>query len=350
MPFDDRFVDQLAQKLAAPIAALEQRRITLRKQRPQRILRGILRVVSAIATFVVVLVVMAKLGIGGGAWILLPLVLAGLVSTLFGSGPQRSLKDEAAAALIPPIQDALKDAGQPFDYHRAPQYKQDAERFRSLGVIGRFNRSRFRDLISGTHRQVDYRMVTANLSLHRSSGRRSSGAHLGGAAGSSIGTSETLGVFTGLLLELSVPSEICGTVLITADFGRIGNALAGFAKGIRSMQRVRFDDPAFEARFAVYAADPQAATAALPPVIRDGLRLLDERFGEKTAAGVQGAFDGGTFFLALPTDRTLMQPIDYGTPLQDPQWIVERLLERILIATEVIDILHGADRAGSTSP
>lgn len=324
---DRAAVERLANELRPTLEGIEAAR---RAYRSKAMLRFALAIGGGIAVAAVGWLVFTSPIV-----IILGLMAAVFLSAAWATRPHQAFKDEAAAALIPAVCDTIGG----LDYTRSPGGFDGIHRFTEIGVVGSHNRSTYRDRLTGRHRDTDFRMVHAVLKRrkHRS---RMSGS--GMRSGSSTHT-----VFKGYLFAISVPKEMPGPILIGRDQGGIGNALGGFFKKFGGMLRVTFDDPEFERRFEVYAPTPQTAQAVIGPGLRETFCLIDDMFRR---GGLQAAFDGSDFLMAVRSDETLTDPFTFFSPLQEPRAVVATLVERLTIPCRVIDYLHGdrpADLAGS---
>ena len=328
-PIDHAAVERLADELQPTLDGIETARQGYRSAAIQRFA---LSIGGGIAIAVVGLLVLAS-----------PIFLfLGLVAAIFGCSvwatkPRREFKDEAAAAIIPAVCEAVGG----LDYARDPSGFEGIGRFTEIGVIGSHNRSTYSDLLSGSHRDTEFRMVHALLRRRKST---TTGVGSSRRRGSSTHT-----VFKGYLFSISVPKEIPGPILIARDHGGIGNALGGFFRKFDGMRRVSFEDPEFERRFEVYAPAPQTAQQVIGAGLRQTFCLIDDLF---SGGGLQAAFDGNVFLMAVRSDESLTDAFTFLSPLQNSRAVVTHLVEQLTLPRRVIDYLHGerpAELAGSAA-
>ena len=312
---DATLLDRLTDELAGTLDGLE----TIRQAAQAQIRQRILIVIGAV---VAVGLLGYLIGGGGILWIAIPVVVAGIGGSFWASRPYGAFKDEAAEALIPPICSALGG----LTYTRKVMDFPGAHRFTKTGVVGSYNRSSFKDLFEGSHRDTAFRVVFARL---RRRSQRTSGSR---------SRSSTTTVFRGLLFSIAVPRHINGEILIARDAGGMGNTLGGWIKSFGAMNRVNFDHADFEDRFEVYAKNPDVAREVLVPSLLDTFCAIDDMVGRR---GMQAAFDGQDFLMAVRTKTTVMDEVAVGRPIGHPRAVIGGLADQVTVAHRIIDLLHG---------
>jgi hypothetical protein len=103
-------------------------------------------------------------------------------------------------------------------------------------------------------------------------------------------------VFRGLVARYDFPKRFNGRTIIRSDFGKVFNAVSH--SGVEG-ERVRLEDPRFEAAFEVFSSDQDEARYLLTPAFMERLVAL----GEKTGGSLQAAFDGAQLLLAIDGRR-----------------------------------------------
>ncbi|MCA8932856.1 MAG: DUF3137 domain-containing protein [Rhodospirillaceae bacterium] len=260
--------------------------------------------------------------------VILLAVIAPFLASVLAAGPRQTYKDTAANALVPAICDRLGG----LSYARSPGGFDGIARFTDLGVVGGFQQkySTVSDQIAGSHRHTGFRLAEAELRR-----RTRINNTFAGGPGRNTGTTA---VFAGLLFVIDVPREIAGRILIARDQGAVGNALSGVFKQFGGRERVRFDDPEFEQRFQVYASGQEPARAVLGEGLRRTFCAIDDMFRRR---GLQAAFDGRDFLLAVKTPNRLADAFAVFKPIENPSKIVAKVVNRLTLAHRVIDHLHG---------
>ena len=136
-----------------------------------------------------------------------------------------------------------------------------------------------------------------------------------------------------------MPTRFSCRVLISREHGKLGNAVAGFFKGMmRGVERVAFDDPEFERRYEVYADDPAAARELMVPAFLETMVALADIHGKKLLGA---AFADGDFLLAIPMKRDLFEPDSVRQSVFDCQGDIHEFLDQVTIPYRVVDHLHG---------
>lgn len=114
-------------------------------------------------------------------------------------------------------------------------------------------------------------------------------------------------VFDGLLCRFDYPKTAKVEVAVKSDAGAIGQ----FFRGIfASADRVKLEDPAFEAKFDVYSRDQVAARYILTPTVMERLMVL-----ERQHRGLRAIFRGNEVLLAIPDGTDLFRPGSFFSEL-----------------------------------
>ena len=162
---------------------------------------------------------------------------------------------------------------------------QDVHKLQTYRILDRFDTVDADDEIVGTYRGLTIRIV--ELRLHAGSG------------------DDRKNVFDGLLVDLVLPRSLTGTTAVIGDEGLWGNLEARW-RGDR-LQRVRLEDPTFEARYEVYSTDQIEARALLTPAFMQRFTALAALSG----FALPGAWaEGNRLVTALPK----LKPVDLFEP------------------------------------
>lgn len=160
--------------------------------------------------------------------------------------------------------------------YRAEPIGFNHDRYRTLKLIPRYDRSTLEDSLTGHHETVEINYLEAHLQQQR---RTKNGTHY-------------VTVFKGPLLSLTFPKPFIGTTLVQTDRTAIGNFLSGkFTKG----ERVRLEDPEFEDQFEVYSTSQTEARFILTPDFMERMLRLQRQMGKK----LQAAFHDNDMLIAV---------------------------------------------------
>ncbi|MDA0704007.1 MAG: DUF3137 domain-containing protein [Proteobacteria bacterium] len=323
-PHEDGFAAVFAAEIAPRLETVE-----VERKRRQRAIRTRALIVGGIA---IALVVAAILGLSLQAVeaiaALAAVVLAAAVALgwRWVFGPRKAHRDALREVLVGPVCRFLGG----LRYARDPEGAVDSRRFAAHGLVADHEESHTEDLFEGRHRGTSFRMVEARLRARHSAraGRRQHN------------------VFQGLLFEVQVPVPFGGRTLISADRGLVADAIGGLfeAGDADRIQKVGFDDPAFESRYQTYSDDPAEARRLMSPAFRANLVALAEAHEEPPLGA---AFAEGIFRLALPTKRDLFEPGSIWRPALRSESDARRLLAEVAIPIRVIDYLHGVRPSGA---
>lgn len=250
-----------------------------------------------------------------GFFLVFPTIVAGGVGWWWVEKLQQGHQDAFREILIGSICAFFGD----LEYHREPGDGFDHERFTSLGVVRSGSFDRCEDHFIGRHRDTGFKMIDVKV-VQR-------------------GKNSSTTVFDGLMFEIDVPTDFSGRTIIGRDSGAVGNALKGFFKDkFGKQERVKFQNPAFEERFAVYATDPAEAYGLVSPSFCGTMLALAESYADKTLGA---AFVDGVFLLAVPVKGDLFEPGSVSRSVYDCEDDIHAFLADVTIAHRVIDILHG---------
>ena len=320
-PHEKGFAAVFDRDIAPRFEELERERLALFQQRKFRLLVTI-AATAAGAIMALILTTALWSSFDSDQWVgrIFLLVFPVLLPFAIGLWWMKKLQKLHSSSLRGVIADAACEFFGDLAYERDPGDSFDSKRFIDLGVVPSGSFTRSEDLFRGRYRDTGYKMIDA--SVYRSSGR----------------SGRT--VFDGLLFEIEVPLEFSGRVLIGRDEGNVANALNKFFKGKfgKKEERVIFDHPAFEERYAVYASDPDEARRLITPGFCDTMVALAKTH-DKTSLGA--AFVDGVFLLAVPVAGDLFEPGSINRSVYDCEDDIHEFLELLTLAHRVIDYLNG---------
>jgi Protein of unknown function (DUF3137) len=271
--------------------------------------------------------------IGGGliiagiiiGFVLLRLPVVGIVAGIAGAGliawgasPITQIGKEAKAMIVQPIAEKLG-----LNFAAVPGECAAIHRHREVGVVPRWDRSDYEDLVTGKRGEVDFELFEAHLEERRTTT-------------DSKGRTQTtwVTVFKGQCLRFDFHKTFYGRTLITRDagfFNRFG--------GGNGMQRASLEDPVFEKIFEVYTTDQVESRFLLTP---DFMQKLVDLEGVFKGGKLKAAFDGGEMFVTVQ-GGDLFEPGSMFKRLDDPQRIRE-LLDDFSAIFRLIDTVTAGRR------
>lgn len=151
----------------------------------------------------------------------------------------------------------------------------DLDKLRAEHIFADFDSQACEDELFGSYRGLDISIM--ELSLHKGSGER------------------RLTVFDGLIAQIDLPRGLTGVTAVIADEGMAGEVRDWFTRS--GSDRVRVEDPEFEAAWQVYGTDQIGVRALLTPAFMERFKQLAKRpgFGKPLALA-----NGNHLLLALP--------------------------------------------------
>jgi hypothetical protein len=188
----------------------------------------------------------------------------------------------------------------------------DVERLRRHRVFRQFDAANADDEIAGHYRGLPLSIVELELTYGSGKNRRT--------------------IFNGLLTEVTLPRGLRGTTAVIADAGMFGNLTDRFKAN--GCERVRLEDPRFEAIYEVYGSDQIAARALLTPAFIERFMALElTHFGRPMALA-----EDNRLMLAMPkrSGRNLFEPPSYNKPAATRAALVE-------LSNDIATVLKAAD-------
>jgi hypothetical protein len=181
-------------------------------------------------------------------------------------------------------------------------------RFLGLGLVPRWDRAKYEDLLSGARDQAPFQFFEAHLEERRTTT-------------DSKGRTRTtwVTVFKGQCLTVKFHKEFQGITKVYRDMGAF-NWLAKF--GVKE-PRVRLEDPVFEKAFEVYGSDQIEARFILTPDFMERLLGLERTFQGKQ---LRCAFAGGEMLLCV-AGKNLLEPGSMHRKMDDLNRVREILLD-----------------------
>jgi len=205
-------------------------------------------------------------------------------------------------------------------YERTPG-SIDLNKFRKFGLIPKYSKAKFEDLLTGTHRGSHFSVVEARITKEV----RDHDEH-------SVSATKDKTVFYGMLFQLPSPLGYDGHISIIKDNGRIVNSVKGLFNDLG--KRVTIQNNEFEESFEVYASSPEKASDYLTPELIDCLLDLNRviKSDEYTIA-----FDFNQILIAASTHRSFLEGFSarMDTKLY-PQFFMD-LIDECSLSTRVYD-------------
>jgi hypothetical protein len=252
-------------------------------------------------------------------------VIAGIIGGFVARSKQASgWSGSVEKAVMPPICEHVGNLS--FDSQGGDGFPLRA--LRELRMIPNYDRAHLCDHLAGRYRDTDFEMVEAKLT------RRTR---------DSDNKQRTDTVFRGLMFHIAVPAPAPTPILITRDYGALGNKLGSFFSGTRGrgMPRVELDHPAFEEAFEVHAEDPGAVRRYLPPPFLGALlEIAQTEGGKKGAKAMVAGFRDDSFYLALSRGGRFMEMGALNRPVTEMEEDLHAIFADIELVHRIIDRLH----------
>jgi hypothetical protein len=200
----------------------------------------------------------------------------------------------------------------------------DLDLLRADRIFCAFDRSVAEDEIFGHYRGLTLSIVELTLTQGSGKNRRT--------------------VFDGLVTRIALPRRLSGTTAIVAD-GGLFDDFRDLWTG-KGGERVRVEDPRFEALYEVYGTDQIAARALLTPAFMERFLTLGERSGFGRPAAL--ARDNG-LLIVLPKQghANLFEPPAYWRSAASEDALIKLYhdIEGVLRAADAVIDLDQASRA-----
>ena len=202
-------------------------------------------------------------------------------------------------------------------------------RFDAARILPTYDRARLEDHIRGRHEGVAFELCEAALDerVERRDGKGQ-------------GTTQRRTTFRGLLLIYRFPKPFSARTVVLPDRSWLGNRLAGFRHG----QRVKLEDPRFEAIYAAYADDQVEARYLLTPGFMERLTALADHLGGRNALSF--AFDDQDLLIAFNSRTSHFEGGSLFKPLENTQR-AKALLQELRLIHELVERLNLTNRTGA---
>lgn len=249
-----------------------------------------------------------------GPWFFAPAVVA-IGFFIAGAKAYADIRGDFKTVLVAPVCEFFELAytAKPADYPLGW--------FRELSLLPGYDRSSLEDRIAGRRQEVPLELIEAKLEERRTRSTKN-------------GTETYYAtVFRGLLGQFTFPKPFQGRTVVKTDRGAVFNWFEGKAT---PGERVRLEDPRFEAAFQVYSDDQVEARYLLTPTFMERLLALDQHFGGRVT---RVAFDAERLLLAVEHDRDLFEGGSLFAPADDPEH-VESILRELALVLAIVEILQ----------
>ncbi|MBI1339635.1 DUF3137 domain-containing protein [bacterium] len=248
------------------------------------------------------------------------LIVGGIVFVLFAAYGGRkfdALRKELKALLVLPIATQFD-----LTYEAKPGLRPRISDFRSLGLIGSWDRAKFEDRMTGVRNDLAFEFFEAHLEEKRTS-TDSKGRT----------TTTWVTIFKGQCVIVDFERPFQGVTKIVRDAG-VFNMLTGIGQkfGQTSAERVRLEDPVFEKAFEVYSTDQIEARYLLTPDFMQRLVDLETAFRGKQ---LRCAFAEGEMLVAVE-GKNQFEPGSLYKPLDDPERVAA-ILKDFLALFRLLD-------------
>lgn len=244
---------------------------------------------------------------------------------------QTPLKDEAKQLYLRAVCEAMG-----IDYSEPPEWT-DIDVFRENHLLGSWDRTIFRDGLSGRQDNLAWRLVHAHLEDKRVSG---------------VIDNEYVTHFQGVLIEVDLPLAHATDILILRDEGWF-NGLSKPERG--NWQRVGLGDTNFEYTFEIFARDQVEARVFLTPPVMEKLLQLEAAWrGKKLRAALVGphmqiAVEAGGLMRFASLDQSFLEPAraeDFVREILSVQELVSLTAGSLARTQRTLPISNGESRPG----
>ena len=190
------------------------------------------------------------------------------------------------------------------------------EQYGDFGIVPSYDDEYSEDQIIGAYKGVEIDLFETHLTDTRGS----------------VKNPETVTVFEGIVISLSLHKTFEGKTIVKKDRGRLVNWVKD---KFSSLEAVRLEDPRFEKEFEVYSTDQVEARYLLTTSFMDRLVDLREVFGGE---GIQCSFYQNQLLMMIPIQRNMFEP---GSVFEVEDFIddAKSLLKEMDIIHQIIDTL-----------
>lgn len=227
-----------------------------------------------------------------------------------------------SGVVMPAICDFLGDT----TYDQAAQRGFQTRKMHELGLVGHYDTSKLEDHIEGIYSGVPYELVEAKLTTENRD---------------IDSNTQTNVVFRGLLFRIELPQPAPCSILITRDYGKVLNKVAGFFSGKkgRGMARIETGHAEFESHFELHADFAQATLDYLPQAFLDNLMQIATTAADGGPEQMRIAFEGRDCWLAIGRKRDFLKMPPINKPVETIVDELHYVFEDLSLVRHIIDQL-----------
>lgn len=251
-------------------------------------------------------------------WLAAPGGAAIILTAIWAMRPVKKFKSAVKSEIYPLI---FRFFGNDFVYQEnGPLSAKSLER---SDLIPYFEDEKREDYIKGSYNDVILEMTESKLTKETGSGKNR----------------QTVTVFKGLFILLSMNKNFSGKTLVKKDFGRLGN---WFSQKFGDKENVKLEDPEFEDKFEVFSTDQIEARYLLTPSVMERLLTLANIF---RSGALQCSFYDDKLLLMIPSDQDRFET---GSIFKPATFVdeINTILQELPMVFRIIDVLKLDQRTG----
>ncbi|MBL0153684.1 MAG: DUF3137 domain-containing protein [Chitinophagaceae bacterium] len=305
---DNRFHELFQEKISGHLAALEQKRLVVRKY-------SMLMIGLFIAGIVIVIGRATGIATGPEMLVLIiGLIVSSVVMFFIFNSKRTAYATEYKQKIIRSVIDLVDPA---FSYE--PKQKIDPADYKKSGLyVHSYDTYRGDDLVKGQRGVTNFRFSELFTSYRVQTGK----------------TTTTVTIFKGIFFIADFNKNFFSRTYAWSEsnpqLNFFNKMFGSFNDGL---EKVMLESPQFEERFIVYSSDQVESRYILSPSFMEKMVALQDKFGR----GMVFSFVQGQVFMAIPTAKELFEPTVFRSPDEKG---IEEYYNTLQMLVEIIDDLE----------
>lgn len=285
MSSDNRFHELFRDQIAGQLAALEQKRLAVRK---------ISILMTALFVGGIVVLIGRAMGLAMGPemlFLIIGLFVSSVIVFFIYNSKKLAYATEYKQKIIRKVIDLLDPS-----YSYEPRMRIDPADYKKSGLyLHSYDSYSGDDLVKGVKGSTAFRFSELNTSYRVQTGK----------------SSTTVTIFKGIFFIADFNKNFFSRTYAWSEsnpqLNFFNKMFSSFTDGL---EKVTLESPVFEKRFIVYSSDQVESRYILSPSMMEKMVALQDRFGW----GMVFSFVQGQVFIAIPSGKNLFEPTIYKSP------------------------------------
>lgn len=184
--------------------------------------------------------------------------------------------------------------------------------FHEIGLVDYYNRTSFDDIFFGNYKDVNFKIIEADLKYERNSGKNRT----------------VTTILDGIILKIESKKCFNSHTLIRSD--------SLFKGAIKQLKRTELEDVIFEKKYDVYTNDEVEARVIINALFMERINNISKVFKTRSTSC---AFLGNYIYIALNTYKDMFEIFNFNKPIDGAEFFAQ-MFEELLSIYKLIDYLQ----------